>query len=158
MPKIWENKVRMAVSLNGAYDEIRNVVMPINRRWPLKELLEACREYNRQTKDTVTFEYVLLKDVTDSLDDAKKLIQLIKDVPCKINLIPFNEHPGSEYKRPNKQRVLRFQRELVEAKVQTHIRRTMGRDIYAACGQLTSKFEGRPEQMPIKAPSNTLHI
>lgn len=158
MPKIWENKVRMAVSLNGAYDEIRNVVMPINRRWPLKELLETCREYNRQTKDTVTFEYVLLKDVTDSLDDAKKLIQLIKDVPCKINLIPFNEHPGSEYKRPNKQRVLRFQRELVEAKVQTHIRRTMGRDIYAACGQLTSKFDGRPEQMPIKAPSNTLHI
>ena len=158
MHRIWDNKVRMAVSLNGAYDEIRNVVMPINRRWPLDVLLEACREYNRVTKDTVTFEYVLLKDVTDSLEDAEKLVQLIKNVPCKINLIPFNEHPGSEYKRPKKTRVLRFQKELVSAGIQTHIRRTMGRDIYAACGQLTSKFEGRPEQMPVKSNDNMLNI
>lgn len=158
IPRVWENKVRLAVSLNGAYDEIRNVVMPINRRWPLAELLEVCREYNRATKDSVTFEYVLLKDVTDDLEDAKKLIKLVKDVPCKINLIPFNEHPGSEYKRPKKQRVLRFQKELVDSGLQTHVRRTMGRDIYAACGQLTSKFEGRPEEMAIKTSNNTLNI
>lgn len=158
MHRIWEAKVRIAVSLNAAYDEIRNEVMPINRRWPLEVLLERCLEYTRQTKDTVTFEYVLLKDVTDDLEDAKKLLKLVKGIPCKINLIPFNEHPGSEYKRPKKQRVIRFQKELMDGGLQTHVRRTMGRDIYAACGQLTSKFEGRPEEMPIKTSSNTLNI
>lgn len=158
MPKVWQHKVRLAVSLNAAYDEIRDQVMPINRRWPLEELLEACREYHRQTKDSVTFEYVMLKDVTDSLEDARKLPKLLKGIPCKINLIPFNEHPGSEYKRPSRERVLRFQQVLMQAGLQTLIRRTMGRDIYAACGQLTSKFEGRPELLNVPAPSNSLHI
>tara|TARA_Y100000780_G_scaffold232551_2_gene265860 strand:- start:24509 stop:25660 length:1152 start_codon:yes stop_codon:yes gene_type:complete len=158
MHRVWEAKVRLAVSLNAAYDEIRNVVMPVNRRWPLEVLLETCKEFCAQTKDSITFEYVLLKDVTDSLEDARKLPKLLKGIPCKVNLIPFNEHPGSEYKRPNRQRVLTFQKVLMEAGMQTLIRRTMGRDIYAACGQLTSKFEGRPEMMDMKKPSNDLHI
>ena len=110
MHRVWEAKVRLAVSLNAAYDEIRNVVMPVNRRWPLEVLLETCKEFCAQTKDSITFEYVLLKDVTDSLEDARKLPKLLKGIPCKVNLIPFNEHPGSEYKRPNRQRVLTFQK------------------------------------------------
>lgn len=158
MHKIADHKVRMAVSLNASDDEIRNVVMPINKRWPLKELLAACKEHAVKTKDAITFEYVLLKDVTDSIEDAQKVVKLLKGIPSKVNLIPFNEHPGSEYKRPDKNRVIRFQKELMDRGLQTFVRRTMGRDIYAACGQLTSKFEGREEKMEIKSSKNILNI
>jgi 23S rRNA (adenine2503-C2)-methyltransferase len=93
----------------------------------------------------VTFEYVLLKGVTDSLKDARELYQLTKGVPCKINIIPFNEHPGSDFQRPERESVIRFQQELMRLGAHVLLRKTMGRDIYAACGQLTSVYEGRPE-------------
>ncbi len=147
MPKIWQNKVRLAVSLNASNDEIRDYVMPINKRWPLEELLVSCREYTLVTKDRVTLEYVLLKDVTDRIEDADRLKKLLKGLPCKINLIPFNEHPGSDFTRPNDTQVLRFQKRLMKHGFHTIIRKTMGRDIYAACGQLTSHYQGRPERM-----------
>lgn len=138
IPKVTEAGVRLAVSLNGVNDEIRSEIMPINKRWPLKELLQACRDHCEATGDKVTFEYVLLKGVTDSLQDARDLHNLVRSVPCKVNIIPFNEHPNSGYHRPSEQAIVAFHNELI--RLGTHVlrRRTMGRDIYAACGQLTT--------------------
>tara|TARA_B100001248_G_scaffold262728_1_gene261743 strand:- start:15710 stop:16762 length:1053 start_codon:yes stop_codon:yes gene_type:complete len=149
MPRIWESRVRLAVSLNASNDEIRDYVMPINKRYPLKDLLAACKEYTQQTKDRVTFEYVLLKGVTDRNEDAVRLNQLLKHIPCKINLIPFNEHPGTEFHRPSDESIERFHQKMMSYGYQTIVRKTMGRDIYAACGQLTSVYEGRPERMSL---------
>ena len=123
--------------------------MPINKKYPLEMLMEACLEYTDATKDRVTFEYVLLKDVTDSIEDAKQVAKLVKKIPCKINLIPFNEHPDSGYQRPPRNRVFNFQRYLLDKGFHVTIRRTMGRDIFAACGQLTSIYEGRPQQQDV---------
>ncbi len=149
MHRVIDAKVRLAVSLNGSNDKIRSEVMPINNRWPLKELLAACLEYTRATKDKVTFEYVLLKGVTDSVEQAHELYQLTRKVPCKLNIIPFNEHPGSGYERPLDSQIAKFHKTLMDLGAHVLLRRTMGRDIYAACGQLTSEFEGKPTQMDI---------
>lgn len=129
--------VRLAVSLNASNDRIRDHVMPINKKWNIDELLKACREYARETGDKVTFEYVLLKGVTDSLEHAREVAKLSRSVPCKINIIPFNEHPGSGFERPDDAQVAAFHRELMNQGVHVLLRRTMGRDIFAACGQLT---------------------
>ncbi len=152
VPEMWRvaaANVRLAVSLNAPNDAIRDEVMPINKRYPLKDLLAACREYCRETGDRVTFEYVLLKGVTDSLEHARELCQLVKSVPCKINIIPFNEHPASGYQRPEDRQVALFHRELMKLGAHVLLRKTMGRDIYAACGQLTSEFENKPRTMDI---------
>lgn len=138
IPLVTQSGTRLAVSLNGVNDEVRSEIMPINRRWPLKELLEACRIHCRETGDKVTFEYVLLRDVTDSLADAKALYKLTKSVPCKINIIPFNEHPDSGFTRPEEERIVAFHQELMRLGAHVLRRKTMGRDIYAACGQLTT--------------------
>lgn len=148
MYKVAEAKVRLAVSLNGWCDEVRSQVMPINKKYPLKDLLEECKRYYRATGDKITMEYVLLKGVTDQLDHAKALAKLLKDVPCKINIIPFNEHPGADYSRPSDETIQAFHTELMRLGAQVLLRRTMGRDIYAACGQLTTKVD-RPETMDI---------
>lgn len=147
IPRVTESGVRLAVSLNGSNNDIRTQVMPINKRWDIEELLEACREHCRQTRDRVTLEYVLLKGITDSLENARELYRLTRNVPCKINIIPFNEHPGSGFQRPSDQAVIRFQKELIRLGAHVLLRKTMGRDIYAACGQLTSLYEGRPERL-----------
>jgi len=149
IPKVTEAGVRLAVSLNAPNDEIRNEIMPINRKYNLKTLMASCREYHEKTKDRVTFEYVLLKGVTDGMDHARQVYHLVKDIPCKINLIPFNEHPGSGYERPSRSRVFDFQRYLLGKGMNVTIRRTMGRDIFAACGQLTSLYESRPEKQEV---------
>ena len=141
IPKIAQLGVRLAVSLNATTEEIRSQIMPINRKYSMVQLLEACREYTRQTKDKVTFEYVLLKGVTDSLEDAIRLRKLTKSIPCKINIIPFNEHPDSGFERPSNTTVLAFQRKLIELGAHVLLRKTMGRDIYAACGQLQGKLQ-----------------
>lgn len=145
--KVTEAGVRLAVSLNAPNDQIRDQVMPINRRWKLKELLQACRDHARETNDHVTLEYVLLKGITDSVEQARELYDLTRNVPCKINIIPFNEHPGTSYRRPSDEQVLRFQEELIQLGAHVLLRRTMGRDIFAACGQLTSQYQGRPETL-----------
>jgi 23S rRNA (adenine2503-C2)-methyltransferase len=121
--------------------------MPINKRWPIQELLDACRTHCQEANDKVTFEYVLLKGVTDSLQDAKDLHRLTRNIPCKINIIPFNEHPNSGYHRPDEETIRQFQEELIRLGSHVLRRKTMGRDIYAACGQLTSAYKGRPEQL-----------
>ena len=144
IPLVGASGVRLAVSLNAVSDRVRNQVMPINRKWPLKELLEACRQHSRKTRDKVTLEYVLLKGVTDSLEDARQLYRLTRDVPCKINIIPFNEHPGSGFERPEEAIVDAFQNELMDLGVHVLRRKTMGRDIYAACGQLTTADKNHP--------------
>ncbi len=143
IPRITASGARLAVSLNGVNDDVRSKVMPINKRWPIDELLESCREHCRATGDRVTLEYVLLKDVTDSLDDARALHRLTRDVPCKINIIPFNEHPGSGFERPDERQIVKFQNELIRLGSHVLRRKTMGRDIYAACGQLRTVAEKR---------------
>ena len=147
MYKVAEAKVRLAVSLNAYCDEVRTQVMPINKKYPLKDLLEECKRYYRATGEKITMEYVLLKGVTDQIDHARQLVKLLRDVPCKINLIPFNEHPGSDFERPSDEAVQAFHAETQKLGAQTLLRRTMGRDIFAACGQLTTKNIERPERM-----------
>jgi 23S rRNA (adenine2503-C2)-methyltransferase len=132
--------VSLAVSLNGTTDEQRSVIMPVNKRWPIAELLDACRRYPLGHHRRVTFEYVLLKGLNDSLEDAARLLKLVRGIPCKINLIPFNEHPASEFKRPEDQTVRVFQRFLVDRGLTATVRISRGRDILAACGQLRSIF------------------
>jgi 23S rRNA (adenine2503-C2)-methyltransferase len=147
IPRVTEAGVRLAVSLNGVHDEIRSELMPINKRWPLADLLAACREHCQVTGDKVTLEYVLLKGVTDSLEDARALHALTKNVPCKINIIPFNEHPESGFQRPDENTIIRFQNELIRLGSHVLRRKTMGRDIYAACGQLTTAAGKAPSPL-----------
>ena len=158
IPLVAKSGARLAVSLNATTEEVRTYVMPINQRYSMKELLEACRSYTLQTRDKVTFEYVLLKDLTDSLEDARRLKQITRGIPCKINIIPFNEHPGSEFKRPEKSRIEAFQKELQDVGMHVLLRQTKGRDIYAACGQLRSKFEGHPERINITEETKHLPV
>jgi 23S rRNA (adenine2503-C2)-methyltransferase len=132
-------KVNLAISLNATTDETRNQIMgTINRKYPLKELLKACREYPLPPHRRLTFEYVLIKGVNDSSLDAQRLVKLLKGIHCKVNLIPYNEHPGSDFQRPSDPEVLRFQKILTDAHLDAFIRKSKGRDILAACGQLTS--------------------
>jgi len=152
VPEMWKvahHGLRLAVSLNASNDQIRDQVMPINKKYNIKQLLEACIDYTEQTGDRVTLEYVLLKGVTDSIESAVELFHLTKNIPCKINLIPFNEHPGAGYVRPDDLQIQKFQQKLISLGAHVLLRRTMGRDIFAACGQLTSEFENKPQKMDI---------
>jgi 23S rRNA (adenine2503-C2)-methyltransferase len=149
IPRVAEAGVRLAVSLNATTDEIRNRIMPINRKYNLEKLLEACKDYYNESRDMITFEYVLLKGVNDSREDAHRIVKLTRNIPSKINLIPFNEHPNSGFIRPSSKEVHEFQNILMNAGKHVLIRRTMGRDIYAACGQLRSEMEQHPERMTI---------
>lgn len=149
IPLVTKARVRLAVSLNAPNDEIRDFVMPVNKRWKIAELLEACKKHADETKESVTFEYVLLKGVTDKIEHAKMLFDLTRHIPNKLNLIAFNEHPGSDFTRPADDSVRKFQNELIRLGARVLLRKTMGRDIFAACGQLTSVYEGRPERMAL---------
>jgi 23S rRNA (adenine2503-C2)-methyltransferase len=152
VPEMWrvaDAKVRLAVSLNAPNDEIRTQVMPINRKWDTKQLLDACKDYARKTGEKITFEYVLLKGVTDQIEHARQLVKLVHGIPCKINLIPFNEHPSSGYERPSDEAVGAFHTELNRLGAHVLLRRSMGRDIFAACGQLTSQVPNKPQSMDI---------
>ncbi|HAP99770.1 23S rRNA (adenine(2503)-C(2))-methyltransferase RlmN [Rhodospirillum rubrum] len=131
--------VNLAVSLHAARDEIRDEIMPINRKYPLAELMAACREYpGASNARRITFEYVMLKGVNDSEADARALIKLVEGVPCKFNLIPFNPWPGSGFECPPIRHIERFANILFEAGYTAPIRMPRGRDILAACGQLRS--------------------
>lgn len=163
IPEMWKvahNKTRLAVSLNGYDDESRSAIMPINKKYPLKDLMKACEEYIKESGDRVTFEYVLLRGITDQVEHARKLHQLTKHIPCKINIIPFNEHPDSGFERPLDNQVIKFQQALIGLGSHVLLRRTMGRDIFAACGQLRSEFETHPGQMDTSNSKliRTLHL
>ncbi len=132
-------KVNLAVSLNATTDEVRNRIMPVNTRWPIKELLAACRRFPLDERRRITFEYVMLHGVNDSEDDALRLVRLLRGIRCKINLIPFNPFPGSEFSRPGDTAVQRFRTILVEHHYTALVRESRGRDISAACGQLRER-------------------
>jgi len=128
--------VKLAISLHAADDETRSRLVPINKKYPLKELISACREYPLKKGWRITFEYVLLKGVNDSPRAARRLAKLLRGIPAKINLIPFNEHPDLPFKRPDEATILAFQKILMDAGYVATIRKSRGQDISAACGQL----------------------
>ncbi|MDP2277743.1 MAG: radical SAM protein, partial [Nitrospirota bacterium] len=128
--------VNLAVSLNAATDDVRDRLMPINKKYPIKVLLDACRKIPLSPRDRITFEYVMIDGMNDSLSDAKRLVMLLRGISSKVNLIPFNPFAGSKFKRSSDERVLAFQEILVRGKIYTFIRKSKGQDILAACGQL----------------------
>jgi len=127
--------VNLAVSLNAADNETRSRLMPINRRYPLEVLLDACRKFPLPSGRRITFEYILLAGVNDSATDARRLARVLHGLKVKINLIPFNEYPGCCFRRPSEEAVARFQHILLEKNYTAVIRRSKGADINAACGQ-----------------------
>jgi len=132
---------KLAISLNAPNDELRCKLMPINRKWNLSTLLAAAREFPLRPRERLTFEYVLLKEVNDSVNHARELAELIRGLRAKVNLIALNAGPGISFGTPNDDTVLRFQKILIATGVPTFIRRPRGRDIYAACGQLKRTLE-----------------
>ncbi len=130
--------VSLAVSLNGTTNEQRSQVMPINQKWDLEALLTACRRYPLGRHRKITFEYVMLQGVNDSMDDLVRLEKITQTIPSKINLIPFNEHSGSPFKRSSDETVRQFQQYLLDHQVIATVRVSRGSDILAACGQLKS--------------------
>jgi len=130
-------KVRLAISLHATTDEVRDVLVPLNRRFPLEKLLAACREYPVARRDRISFEYILIAGVNDADADAKRLCALLQGLPAKINLIPMNEHAGApSYRRPDDRRIEQFAGLLARAHMAVSVRRSRGDDILAACGQL----------------------
>jgi len=136
--------VALAVSLHAPNDALRDELVPINRKYPIRELLAACLRYiEKAPRDFVTFEYVMLDGVNDSVALARELVTLVKDVPCKINLIPFNPFPGTEYRRSGPGAIARFRDVLMQAGLVATVRKTRGDDIDAACGQLAGRVQDR---------------
>ena len=132
----------LAISLHAVRDDLRDELVPINRKWPIAELLAACRAYpGLSNARRITFEYVMLKGVNDSPAEAKALVQLLKGIPAKINLIPFNPWPGSKYECSDWERIERFSEIVYRAGYASPVRTPRGRDILAACGQLKSETE-----------------
>jgi len=133
---------QLAISFHATTDEVRDILVPINKRWPLEELLEALKSYPKvSNSERITFEYVMLDGINDSDEDAHRLVKLIEGIPAKINLIPFNEWPGAPYKRSSNNRIRAFANIIYQAGYATPIRTPRGEDIMAACGQLKSATE-----------------
>ena len=144
----------LAVSLHAVRDELRNELVPLNRKYPIAQLLEACRNYpGLSNAKRITFEYVMLRGVNDSIDDAKALVRLLKGIPAKINLIPFNPWPGTKYECSDWEQIEKFSQVVFDAGYASPVRTPRGRDILAACGQLksaTEKLSAR-ERMALRA-------
>jgi 23S rRNA (adenine2503-C2)-methyltransferase len=138
--------VNLAVSLNATTDEVRSSIMPVNRRYPLKELLAACKAFPLPSRRWITVEYVLIRDLNDSLEDAKRLVRMISTIPSKVNLIPFNEHEGCRYQSPGQDAIDRFHKYLLDKNVTVITRSSRGVDISAACGQLKGRLDQKPER------------
>jgi 23S rRNA (adenine2503-C2)-methyltransferase len=141
-------QVRLAVSLGAPDDERRNRLIPINKRYPLSVLLDACRKMPLPPRQRMTFEYCLLSGVNDSPEDAGRLAELLRGIRCKVNLIPFNEFPGIPYRRPGAAAVNQFAATLAKAGVSVTVRESRGRDIDAACGQLAGTAPSGPDPDP----------
>ena len=146
VPKILEFsdfplQINLAISLHAPNDDIRNRIMPINKAYPIKEVIDAIKIYLKKTNRRVTFEYILLKDINDSLECALELVKLVKDINCYINLIPYNETKINDFKRTNTIQIMRFYDILKKNNINVTIRKEFGSKISAACGQLRSKKE-----------------
>jgi len=137
----------LAISLTGATNEKRNELMPINRRYPIEQLLDAVRRFPLKHRQRVTFEYVLLRGVTDAPEDALHLVKLLKGIRAKVNLIPFNEAEELSYRRPLDAVIERFQQVLIENNISAFVRKNRGNDISAACGQLKKKWADEPQRV-----------
>ncbi len=137
-----DSVVSLAVSLHAPNDELRNQLVPINKKYPIKDLMQACREHFNNDR-SIMFEYVMLKGVNDSIQHAKQLIRVLEGVPSKVNLIPFNPFDGSQYQVSSPETILAFQRKLASAGLNARIRKTRGDDVSAACGQLAGDITDR---------------
>jgi len=131
-----EIRPRLAISLNAPSDPLRERIMPINKKWDLSQLMRAVRDFPLRTREKVTFEYVLLSGVNDEPSHARQVVELVRGIRCKVNLIALNPGPGIDFATPEQERVRDFQNILVQAGIPAFVRRPRGRDIYAACGQL----------------------
>jgi len=132
--------VKLAVSLNATENRTRSMLMPVNKKYSIEALLYACKNYPLKSGERITFEYVLLKGINDSISNAKRLVRLLESIKVKINLIPFNEHPTIEFKRPTESVIAKFQKILHKNNFTAIIRQSKGEDISAACGQLAGKM------------------
>lgn len=138
-----QTDVNLAISLHAVDDATRDSLMPVNNRYPLEELLQACRDYPMAKRKRIMFEYILLKGINDSDEDAHKLAALLRGIPCKINLIAYNESPGIPYKSPSRNRVYAFQKIVRDSGYSVFIRSSRGEDISAACGQLAKQQQNQ---------------
>ena len=137
-----EGNANLAVSLNATTDEVRDRIMPVNRKYPIDELMAELRRYPLKSRKYITIEYVLIAGLNDSDDDARRLTRLLRSIPCKINLIPFNSFPGSSFGSPSPERVERFHYIVKQAGYTVFVRLSKGAEIQAACGQLRGAYEG----------------
>jgi 23S rRNA (adenine2503-C2)-methyltransferase len=136
--------VALAVSLHASNDKLRDEIVPINKKFPIKELMAGCQRYlEKAPRDFVTFEYVMLDGINDSVEDAKALLNIVKDVPCKFNLIPFNPFPKSGYKCSSSEQIRKFKEVLMNQDYIVTVRKTRGDDIDAACGQLAGQVKDK---------------
>ncbi len=141
VPRIYDfgaepGRPKLAISLNAPNDQLRERIMPLNRKWNLEKLMQSARDFPLRNRERITFEYVLLRDFNDHPEHAREVIELLRGIRCKVNLIALNPGPGIAFATPEEQRVHHFQQRLTTAGIPAFIRRPRGRDIYAACGQL----------------------
>jgi 23S rRNA (adenine2503-C2)-methyltransferase len=135
-----DTEVNLAVSLNATTDEVRSKLMPVNRRYPMDQLLKACANFQMKPRKKITFEYILISGVNDTISDAMRLVKILIPIRAKVNLIPFNEHEKSEFKRPSEEKVQAFMQLLLDNNLTAMTRKSKGDDISAACGQLKAKI------------------
>jgi 23S rRNA (adenine2503-C2)-methyltransferase len=149
LPKLREfgekSTVNLAISLHSVRDEVRSGLMPVNRRYPVRQLLQACRDFPTPRRKRIMFEYTLLEGVNDSAQDARELAAALKGIPCKINLLSYNECPGLGYRSPDREKMEAFQKILIDSHFTVFIRNSRGSDISAACGQLASAKDRRSQ-------------
>ena len=150
---VRETDVHIAISLGSAINDVRDVLMPVNRRYPLEELVGACQRLELPRRKRITFEYTLLAGVNDDLAAADAIVSRLRGLPVKLNLIPFNEWEGSDYRRPQDARVIAFQERILASGIHTTVRASRGRDIQAACGQLAAKAGEERKRKSPKAAS-----
>lgn len=134
-----ELSVNLAISLNAPSDELRSYLMPVNKKYPLSVLIEACKKFPLQKRKRITFEYIMLSGINDTQSHAQELLHTIRGIRCKVNLIPFNEYYGSEFKQSHSKTIKKFQEVLMDGHITASIRKSRGADIMASCGQLTFK-------------------
>jgi len=147
---------RLAISLNASDEETRTYLMPVNRRYALSKVLALCRNYPLRPRVRITFEYVLVAEVNDSSQDAKRLLRILRGIPSKVNLIPLNEAPEIPLRRPSEERVKRFQQILMEGGLTAIVRNSRGQEISAACGQLRGKSFQRMARFETTPSSNSM--
>jgi len=148
--ELAEFRPRLAISLNAPNDALRDELMPINRKWPIAAVVDAVRRVQLRPHERITFEYVLLGGVNDRVEDASQIARLLRKtgLPVKVNLITWNPGPGIDYSLPQPEAVEAFRQTLVNAEIPAYVRKSRGRDIYAACGQLKRTVDITPKQLP----------